>query len=133
MARTKWARRADIVANWFGLAAKGTTISGKARIPFRGAIIETRTVRRSSAIAAAEKTRHAGKLNHLPWAHFLFAKTSRSSVVLVLPMKDAEKVARFLADEWSLSGTITTSQPSTGSGDSFGGTCSEPDCLFKGS
>ena len=133
MARAKWARRADIVANWFGLAAKGTTISGKARIPFRGAIIETRTVQRSSAIAAAEKTRHAGKLNHLPWAHFLFAKTSRSSVVLILPMKDAEKVARFLADEWSRSEKSTTSQPSTDSSDALGGTCDDEDCIFKGS
>lgn len=107
------------------------TPAGRARIPFRDAIVESRSLLRSASIAVAQSTRKAGRLNRVPWLQVLFSRRHRDTVALILDRKDAEAACRFLKSRWS-SG-IVAHDSATGSNDSVGGTCPEPDCFLRGS
>lgn len=118
--RARWARRADDLAEWFGLNRKGTASSGRARIPFRGAIVESRSVIRSAAVAVAQRTRRAGVLNALPWLHVVFSRKHRETVAMILDRKDAIAVIGFLRRRWTERSGPDHS--ATDSDDSVGGT-----------
>ena len=95
--RAIWARNADRLAEWFGLERKGTTRSGKARLEFRGAIVESRTVLRSGAMNAAAKTKAAGKRNGLSWVHVLFAKRNPNTIAIIVPTDLGELILKNLS------------------------------------
>ena len=123
MPRAPWARTADRIAGWFGITGKGTTRLGRARIPFSGARIETRTVISSSAIAKAEHTkpRSLPFLTPQRWLSVLISRRHPNSVALIVDRETAESICRFLARSWS-SGTIPPSPPPSDSHDFVGGT-----------
>lgn len=103
MGRAAWARSADLVARWFGIEGKGTTRLGRARIPFKGARIETRTVMRSSAITKAELTKPQG-LPFLPaerWLSVLISRRQPKTVALIMDAELAESVCRHLSRTWA--------------------------------
>ena len=112
--RATWARNADRLAEWFGLNRKGTTRLGKARLTFRGAIVESRTVRRSGAMNAAGKTKAAGKRNALPWVHVLFSKRDPNTIAIIVDKGIGELLLKSLS--WALTtGTFSVDGPATDS------------------
>lgn len=123
MPRAAWARTADRVASWFGIEGKGTTRLGRARIPFSGARIETRTVLSSSAISKAERTkpRSLPFLTPQRWLSVLISRRHPNSVAMIVDRETAESICRFLSRSWS-SGTISDPPSPSDSHDSLGGT-----------
>ena len=100
--RSAWARRADKVAEWLGVAGKGTTRSGRSRIPFPYAIIDSRTTLRSSSFRAAEETRSDAKFNGRPWVHLHFSRRNPGLVSIIVDEKLAAVILKFLAWRKSL-------------------------------
>lgn len=112
--RATWARNADRLAEWFGINQKGTTISGKARLAFRDAIVESRTVLRSGAMNAAGKTKAAGKRNSLPWIHVLFSKHNPNTIAIIVDKDLGGLLLKSLS--WALTtGTFSADGPATDS------------------
>ena len=112
--RAAWARNADRLAEWFGLDIKGTTRSGKARLAFRGAIVESRTVLRSGAMNSAAKTKAAGKRNGLPWVHVLFSKRDPNTIAIIVDKRIGELLLKALS--WAFTtGSFSVDGPATDS------------------
>jgi len=119
--RSLWAKQADKIGSWFGIQGKGTSSLGRARLRFKGARVETRTVLRSSAITKAERTKPTGIPERLRWVSILNSRRNPNTVALIVDAETAEQICRLLYRSWSFDTNLKTPPPSD-LPDSIGGT-----------